>query len=107
MRPTSNYYVLATGNEAAHRLGVLHQVHGPDTEAFLIRAGLKPGMRVADVGCGVGIVSRWIARQVGDSGSVTGIDISSQQIDEASRTAKRERISNISFLTLNRRPSIM
>ncbi|HEX7015170.1 MAG TPA: methyltransferase domain-containing protein [Cyclobacteriaceae bacterium] len=35
---------------------------------------LKPGLRVLDVGCGTGAISAGIARRVGQSGRVTGID---------------------------------
>ena len=44
---------------------VVNEVHGPDTRAFLQRAGLKSGMRVADIGCGIGTISCWMAEQVG------------------------------------------
>jgi ubiquinone/menaquinone biosynthesis C-methylase UbiE len=35
---------------------------------------LKPGLKVLDVGCGTGAISKGIAAYVGDTGSVTGID---------------------------------
>jgi len=35
---------------------------------------LKPGMRVLDVGCGTGAISKDIANIVGENGKVTGID---------------------------------
>jgi demethylmenaquinone methyltransferase/2-methoxy-6-polyprenyl-1,4-benzoquinol methylase len=40
----------------------------------LRRAGLGPGMRVADVGVGTGLVAREAVRLVGDSALVTGVD---------------------------------
>src|SRR5262249_24268188 len=42
--------------------------------AALARAGLKPGMRVLDVGVGTGMVSCQAARIVGDPALVTGVD---------------------------------
>ena len=44
------------------------------TEQLLFWAGLKSGMRVLDVGCGLGDVSLIAARLVGTSGQVTAID---------------------------------
>ena len=49
----------------------------------LLRAGLKPGMSVLDVGVGTGLVSREAARIVGASGLVTGIDPSSGMLRNA------------------------
>jgi len=39
-----------------------------------LASALKPGLRVLDVGCGTGAISKDIAAQVGSSGYVTGID---------------------------------
>src|SRR5262245_13197863 len=47
-------YALATGAAAGHRLRMLHELYGPGTRRVLLDAGLRPGMRVADLGCGVG-----------------------------------------------------
>jgi demethylmenaquinone methyltransferase / 2-methoxy-6-polyprenyl-1,4-benzoquinol methylase len=40
----------------------------------LVRAGLVPGMRVADVGTGTGLVARAAIRILGDASAVTAID---------------------------------
>lgn len=40
----------------------------------LERAGLKPGMKIVDVGVGTGLVAREAARIVGDPSLVTGVD---------------------------------
>jgi ubiquinone/menaquinone biosynthesis C-methylase UbiE len=92
-------YVLATGEEGAYRLRIVQAVHGADTQAFLRRAGLKSGMRVADIGCGVGILSVWIAQQVGESGEVIGVDVSPEQIATAEQTVQAEGVGNARFRT--------
>ena len=48
-------------------------------------AGIAPGHRVLDVGCGTGVVARECARIVGDSGSVTGLDLSDDMLSVARR----------------------
>jgi len=49
----------------------------------LLRAGLRPGMRVLDVGVGTGLVATEAARIVGDSSLVTGIDPSAGMMSKA------------------------
>src|SRR5262245_49143824 len=83
-----NAYVLATGPAAAHRLSILHGLYGPGTRRVLLDAGLKPGMRVADVGCGVGMVTAMLAELVGAAGQVVGVDASAAQLAQA-----RERLT--------------
>ena len=51
--------------------------------AALLRAGLKPGMKVLDIGVGTGLVSRQIARIVGVPELVTGIDPSPGMLQNA------------------------
>lgn len=46
-------------------------------------AQLEPGMRAVDVGCGSGALTRELARAVGASGSVVGIDIAPGMIARA------------------------
>jgi SAM-dependent methyltransferase len=76
-------YVLATGSAAAHRLQLLHAAYGPGTRRVLLQSGLSPGMRVADLGCGVGMVTGLLAELVGPAGHVVGIDSSAPQLEEA------------------------
>ena len=92
-------YVLATGDEAAYRLRIVNEVHGADTEAFLKRAGIRRGLRVADIGCGVGVVSAWIAEQIGPEGELIGLDISAAQVEKARSTAEERGILHSRFET--------
>jgi ubiquinone/menaquinone biosynthesis C-methylase UbiE len=72
------------------------------TRDLLSRAGLAPGMRVLDVGCGVGDVSLLAARIVGEKGSVLGVDRSAPSLEIARGRAKRRaelcETANISFV---------
>ena len=87
-------YVLATGDAAAHRLRLLHQVYGPSGRDLLMRAGIRPGMRVADLGCGVGMVTQLLAELVGPDGEVVGVDFSGAQIEHA-----RSSLSNLKHVS--------
>jgi SAM-dependent methyltransferase len=76
-------YALATGAAGAYRLGLLHGLYGPGTRQVLLEAGLRPGMRAADFGCGAGLVTALLADLVGAEGHVVGIDASAAQLAQA------------------------
>jgi ubiquinone/menaquinone biosynthesis C-methylase UbiE len=61
------------------------------TGDLLSRAGLAPGMRVLDLGCGVGDVSLLAARIVGEKGSVLGVDRSASSLEIARGRANTAR----------------
>jgi SAM-dependent methyltransferase len=89
--------VLATGESAAYRLRILHGLYGPGTRRLLLEAGLRPGMQVADIGCGVGMVTKLLAEFVGAEGHVVGIDASAAQLGQA-RQRLATRYPNVQFI---------
>ncbi len=58
-------------------------------------AGIGPGMRVLDVGCGTGITSAALAELVGAEGQVTGLDFSPERLDIA---RERHASGNLNFV---------
>ena len=76
-------YPLATGEAAAYRLRILHGLYGPGSRRVLLEAGLGRGMHVADLGCGVGMVTALLAELVGPQGHIVGIDASAAQLAQA------------------------
>lgn len=95
----SDGYILATGAAEVKRLQLLNQLYGPGTEQLILQAGLKPGMAVVDMGCGSGNISCWLAQQVGEQGSVTGVDVSPAQIEQAGLQAQGLGLKNTTFRT--------
>jgi hypothetical protein len=61
-------YILGHDRDELDRLIYQARFFGGLTEEVLRRAGLAPGMRVLDVGCGTGDVSFLAARLVGPTG---------------------------------------
>ena len=89
--------MLATGNAAANRLRILHDVYGPGARELLIRAGIQKGMRVVDLGCGTGMVTQLMAELVGPTGEVIGVDYSAEQVEQA-RTILPADLANVRFI---------
>lgn len=58
-------------------------------------AGIGPGMRVLDVGCGIGLTTEALAELVGSDGHVTGLDFS---IDRLSTARSNYTSDNIDFV---------
>jgi 2-polyprenyl-3-methyl-5-hydroxy-6-metoxy-1,4-benzoquinol methylase len=81
--PPKPEYVLGHGRSEMERLALQAQYWGEATLELLQRAGIAPGMRILDLGCGAGDVSLLAAALVGSSGSVVGIDSSADAVAAA------------------------
>jgi SAM-dependent methyltransferase len=92
-----HHYVIRGGIEGRERLRVLSRVMRPGTLSLLDRAGVGPGMRVLDVGCGGGDVTFDLASLVGPTGRVVGVDIDPVKIGLARDDAERNRVGNVEF----------
>jgi ubiquinone/menaquinone biosynthesis C-methylase UbiE len=67
------------------------------TADVLRRAGIAPGMRILDVGCGVGDVSLLAAEMVSSSGRVVGVDRSEQAIAVARQRTAAAGMGHVRF----------
>jgi SAM-dependent methyltransferase len=83
MKEIGDKYVLPTGSSDKARLDVIHEVYAPVSIRGLEAAGIDGAKRAADIGCGTGTVSRWIAARMGEYSVVDAIDISEDQISVA------------------------
>jgi 2-polyprenyl-3-methyl-5-hydroxy-6-metoxy-1,4-benzoquinol methylase len=85
--PQGSFYRL---DDSSTEAGLLRPkvVFVPDvTEDVLCRSRIKRGMRALDLGCGIGDASLRIAKLVGPTGLVVGVDESADVIDVAQRRA--------------------
>jgi 2-polyprenyl-3-methyl-5-hydroxy-6-metoxy-1,4-benzoquinol methylase len=90
-------YVLGHSAEELNRLIDQARLFGELTEDVFVRAGIGPGMRVLDVGCGAGDVSFLLARMVGPSGAVVGVDRSEDAVAMANARAQAMGLAQVSF----------
>jgi ubiquinone/menaquinone biosynthesis C-methylase UbiE len=56
---------------------------------------LKKGQTVADVGSGVGYLTLRIARRVGPTGKVYGVDVQKEMLDRLKQNAAKAKLTNI------------
>jgi ubiquinone/menaquinone biosynthesis C-methylase UbiE len=94
-------YVIRGGQEGYDRLTVLSKDHWPNTSALLTRAGIEPGMKCVDLGCGGGEVSIEIAKLVAPNGLAVGIDMDAVKLDLGRRAASERSITNVDFRKAN------
>ena len=91
-------YILATGERAAERLEFQSSLGLNWTLDHLNKAGIKEGMTVIDMGCGVGAITTHLAKLVGPLGKVYAIDASKEQLEIAKNKATLEDLTNIEFI---------
>ncbi len=91
-------YVMGYSAEERERLIQQAGLFGPITERFLRTAGLVSGMRILDVGCGVGDVSLLCAALVGPDGVVVGVDRDPDAIQRARERVAAAGLENVSFV---------
>jgi ubiquinone/menaquinone biosynthesis C-methylase UbiE len=86
-------YILGHSDQELDRLRRQAAVYADFTRSVLLGAGLGPGQRVLDVGCGVGDVSLAAAALVGPGGRVRGIDRSASALAVARARAAAEGVA--------------
>ncbi len=94
-------YIFTIGQEILEGSDVVNTAFNATTQYFLLANGLMPGKSVLDVGCGAGIMTRWIAEQVGKNGKVLGVDSDSYQIEVAKKKIRQENFFNCEFQALS------
>lgn len=97
MHSLAQDYSLVYSDAAANRAMVEASILEPITRGLLQRAGLTRGMRVLDLGCGVGDVSFLAAQMVGASGTVVGVDHNPAALDVAERRRAQLGLTQVSF----------
>jgi SAM-dependent methyltransferase len=95
----SSGYALGHAEDELDRIINVGRYFGDLTEHVLRLAGLAPGMRVLDVGCGPGEVVFLAARLVGPEGTVIGVDVSPEAIELARQRAAAAGLTNVHFVT--------
>jgi len=91
-------YVLGGEQHEIARLDAQSAFYEPATMRFLAVAGIEPGMRVLDLGTGLGHVARLIAALVGPSGEVVGVDAQPRLLEIAEERTVEAGVENVRFV---------
>src|SRR5262249_36763938 len=70
----------------------------PTTERLFREAGIGPGQRVLDLGSGMGDVSMLVAKLVGASGEVFGVERDANSIVRAKARVAAAGLRNVNFI---------
>lgn len=97
MAETGSGYVMGHNDRERRRLALQAALLNPLTDSFLRRAGVSAGMRVLDLGCGIGEVTLIAARLVGPHGQVHGIDVDAAALEIAQGRIRSAGHDNVTF----------
>jgi SAM-dependent methyltransferase len=91
-------YQFGSDEDELARLEVQGRGLAPATRMIFAEAGIRPGMRVLDLGCGVGDVAFVAADLVGPDGYVVGVDRSPQMVARAGLRAEQRGLAQVQFV---------
>ena len=95
MTTLARQYPLGTDTAELERLHFQHQLWSDAAHALWLRAGIQPGSRVLDVGCGPGAASFDLAHLVGKAGHVRGVDASKSFVDFVEAEARARGLEQL------------
>jgi ubiquinone/menaquinone biosynthesis C-methylase UbiE len=91
-------YVMGHSDRERRRLAIQGLILNPFTEQLMRRAGITGGMRVLDIGCGIGDLSMMASRLVGRHGQVTALDMNEESLGAAQERIREQGLTNVSFV---------
>ena len=95
--PKQPDYLFPDREKEQRRLARQAEHFDPLTERVFRAAGLRPGMRVLDLGSGAGDVAMLAARLVGSDGEVVGVERDPAAVAAATARVERAGLSNVRF----------
>src|SRR5580658_1905978 len=94
-------YTRTTWNESAEWYVDLLRYLEPFRSDLVRRLAAQPGEKVLDLGTGPGEPAMTIAGAVGETGRVTGVDLSDRMVELATGVAQARGLSNVDFRVMD------
>lgn len=91
-------YPIGETDSQTRRLITQAQLYNPSTRAFFQAAGIGKGMKVLELGSGVGDVSLVLADLVGPSGRVVGVELKSAAVETARARVAATGWQNVEYV---------
>jgi SAM-dependent methyltransferase len=98
MGDSDSGYKFSSGEDELARLELQGTALAPATRMIFGAAGVQPGMRVLDLGCGVGDVALVAADLVGPNGYVVGVDRWPEALARARLRARQAGLAQVRFV---------
>jgi SAM-dependent methyltransferase len=98
MGESDSDYELGSGDDELARLELQGRALAPATRMIFAEAGIRPGMRVLDLGCGAGDVAFVASHLVGPDGYVVGVDGSPDALARARVRAGQRGLTQVRFI---------
>jgi ubiquinone/menaquinone biosynthesis C-methylase UbiE len=95
---TTPEYVLGSDRDEIARLDEQSAAIEEPTRQLLVTAGIRDGMRVLDLGSGVGHVAGLVAELVGSEGAVVGVERSAEMVSVAEARRAAAGTANVRFV---------
>jgi ubiquinone/menaquinone biosynthesis C-methylase UbiE len=96
VRIVAQRYILGNRDSEIARLEIQANLFEALTKQTLLNAGLKKGFSCIDIGCGSGSVTRLMAKMVGKTGHVVGVDMDDRYLHYCNRSITSRQ--NIEFI---------
>jgi cyclopropane fatty-acyl-phospholipid synthase-like methyltransferase len=98
MGDSDSDYEFGSAEDELARLELQGRALAPATRMIFAAAGIRPGMRVLDLGCGAGDVAFVAADLVGSDGHVVGVDRSPETLARARLRAEQRGLAQVRFV---------
>jgi cyclopropane fatty-acyl-phospholipid synthase-like methyltransferase len=98
MGDSGSDYEFGSAEDELARLEEQGTALAPATRMIFATAGVQPGMRVLDLGCGPGDVAFVAADLVGSDGHVVGVDRSPEALAQARLRAEQRGLAQVRFV---------
>jgi SAM-dependent methyltransferase len=99
MTGKSGHYPIERRAGEIERLRLQAEAMAADAAIMLERAGVGPGWRCVDLGCGPGGITGMLADKVGPNGRVVGVDADPVFLEHARREARSASLGNVEFIS--------